>query len=192
MEVPLQIVFHNMPHSDAIEARIRSRANKLGKYCDAIIGCRVTVEAPHHHHRSGNRYVVRVQVSVPGQTLVAGREPDAHHAYTDVYVAIRDALDTIRRQLEDYGRRIRGQVKLHETPLHGRVVELHPDFGRIETSDGRLVYFHRHSIVGADFDALAVGTEVRFDEEMGERGPQASTVHVIGKRHIAGPPGARP
>jgi ribosome-associated translation inhibitor RaiA/cold shock CspA family protein len=188
MEVPVQIVFHNLPHSEAIETKIRNRVDKLGRYCDAIIGCRVTVEAPHHHHRTGNGYVVRVQVSVPGQTLVAGREPDAHPAYTDVYVAIRDAFDTIRRHLEDYSRRLRRQVKAHETPLHGRVAELQrdQDFGRIETPDGRLVYFHRHSIVGADFDALAVGTEVRFDEEMGELGPQASTLHVIGKHHIAG------
>jgi cold shock CspA family protein len=66
--------------------------------------------------------------------------------------------------------------------------ELHPDeaYGRIETPDGRLIYFHRNSVVGADFDALRIGAEVRFHAEAGERGPQASTVHVIGKHHIAG------
>jgi ribosome-associated translation inhibitor RaiA/cold shock CspA family protein len=188
MEMPVQIVFRNMPHSESVEDKIRNRVDELGKYCDTIIGCHVAIEAPHHHHRAGNQYVVRVQVTVPGQTLVAGREPDAHHAYTDVYVAIRDAFDSIRRQVEDYSRRLRGQVKEHQTPLHGRIVELHrdKDFGRIETPDGRLVYFHRHSIIGGDFDALAVGAEARFDEEMGELGPQASTVHVIGKHHIAG------
>ena len=188
MQVPLQITFHDMPHSDAVEAKIRSRAEKLEKYCDSMIGCRVAVEAPHHHHAAGNQFHVRVEVTVPGQKLVADREPDAHHAYTDVYVAIRDAFDTMRRQLEDYVRRRRGQVKAHETPPHGRVVELNPEenYGRIETPEGRLVYFHRHSVIGADFDALEVGTEVRFDEEMGERGPQASTLHVIGKHHIAG------
>jgi cold shock CspA family protein len=123
---------------------------------------------------------------VPGDKLVADREPDAHHAYTDVYVAIRDAFDTIRRQLEDYERRGRRQVKAHEVPHHGRVIELNPEDGRIETPEGRLVYFHRASLVGGDFDALETGTEVRFDEEMGDRGPQASTVHVIGKHHIVG------
>jgi len=188
MEIPLQITFHNMPHSDAVEAKIRERAGKLEKYSDAIIGCRVAVEAPHHHHAAGNQFLVRVEVSVPGEKLVARREPDAHHAYTDVYVAIRDAFDTMRRRLEDYERRQRGQVKAHATPPHGRVVELNPDagFGRIETLDGRLVYFHRASVIGAGFDAVEVGTEVRFDEEMGERGPQASTVHIIGKHHIVG------
>jgi cold shock CspA family protein len=131
---------------------------------------------------------LRVEASVPGETLVADREPGSHHAYTDVYVAIRDAFDTMRRLLEDYERRRRGQTKAHETPPHGRVVELHraEDYGRIETPDGRLVYFHRDSVAGADFDALQIGAEVRFTAEMGERGPQASTVYLIGKHHIVG------
>ncbi|MGZ5730431.1 MAG: HPF/RaiA family ribosome-associated protein, partial [Burkholderiales bacterium] len=99
MQIPLQITFHNMQHSEAVEAKIRSRAEKLEKFCDSIIGCRVAVEAPHHHHAAGGHFLVRVEVTVPGGKLVARREPDAHHAYTDVYVAIRDAFDTMRRQL---------------------------------------------------------------------------------------------
>jgi ribosomal subunit interface protein len=114
MELPLQITFDNMPQSDAVTAKIRERAARLEKYCDSIVGCRVIVEAPHHHHAAGNQFVVRVEVSVPGETLVARREPDAHHAYTDVYVAIRDAFDTMRRLLENHTRRRRGEVKAHE------------------------------------------------------------------------------
>ena len=188
MELPVQITFRNLDPSEAIEASVRSRVEKLEKYCHTIIGCRVTVEAPHHHHGAGNLFHVRVEVTVPGEKLVASREPDAHHAYTDVYVAIRDAFDTMRRRLEDYTRRRRGQEKVHEAPPHGRVVEINPDenYGRIETRDGRLVYFHRDSLLGAEFESLALGAEVRFHEEMGERGPQASTVHLIGKHHIPG------
>lgn len=188
MQIPLQITFHNMQGSDAVEAKIRARAGKLEKFCDSIIGCRVAVEAPHHHHAAGRHYLVRVEVTVPGEKLIAHREPDTHHAYTDVYVAIRDAFDTMRRELEDYERRRRRQVKAHETPAHGRVIELYPEesYGRIETPEGRLVYFHRDSVVEGEFDALEIGAEVRFDEELGERGPQATTVHVIGKHHIVG------
>jgi len=94
----------------------------------------------------------------------------------------------MRRQLEDYARKHDQRLKVHAPPPHGRIVELNPaeDYGRIETLDGRLVYFHRNSVLGADFDGLSIGAEVRFDEEAGERGPQASTVHVIGKHHIVG------
>jgi cold shock CspA family protein len=115
---------------------------------------------------------ISIDVTVPGGELVANREPDEHHGYTDVYVAIRDAFDAICRQLEDYAQRQSREVKTHEVPPHGRVVELHPDedYGRIETPDGRLIYFHRNSVIDADFDRLQPGTEVRFSEETGEQG----------------------
>ena len=188
MLIPLQITFRNLDRSQAVEASVREHAEKLDKYYDRIMSCRVVIEEQHKHHRHGNHYHVSVDVTVPKAELVASREPDEHHAYTDVYVAIRDAFDTMRRQLEDYARRHDQRLKVHAPPPHGRIVELNPaeDYGRIETLDGRLVYFHRNSVLDADFDGLSIGAEVRFDEEAGERGPQASTVHVIGKHHIVG------
>lgn len=186
MQIPLQVTFRNLERSESVEARVRERADKLEKYCDHIMSCRVVVDARHKHHQHGNHYLVRVDVTVPEGELVANREPDEHHAYTDVYVAIRDAFDAMRRQLEDYVRRQDRRVKSHPAPPHGRVAELYPaeDYGRLRTSDDRLVYFHRNSLVDGDFDKLEIGAEVRFAEEPGERGPQASTVHVVGKHHI--------
>lgn len=188
MQIPLQITFRNLERSEAIAAKVEERASKLEQYYDGIIGCRVAIEAAHKHHHRGNRYHVRIDVTVPDNKLIASREPEEHHAYTDVYVAIRDAFDSIRRQLEDYARVRRGHLKAHEIPGHGQIAELNADegYGRIESPGGRLIYFHRNSIVDADFDSLQVGAEVRFDEEMGERGPQASTVYLIGKHHIVG------
>jgi ribosomal subunit interface protein len=188
MKLPLQVVFRNMEWSEAIAVKIRERAEKLDEYCDSVMSCRVAVEAQHKHHRHGNHFHVRVDVTVPGDELIASREPDEHHAYADVYVAIRDAFNTMQRQLEEYERRRRRQVKAHEVPLHGRIVEIYPDegYGRIESPDGRLIYFHRNSLVDTGFETLQLGAEVRFAEEMGERGPQASTVYLIGKHHIAG------
>jgi ribosomal subunit interface protein len=188
MKLPLQIAFRNLERSESIEAKVRERAEKLDKYHDHIMSCRVVVEAQHKHHQHGNHYHVRVDVTVPNGELIANREPDEHHRYSDVYVAIRDAFDAIRRQLEDDARHKDRRVKSHAAPPHGRVVELYAaeDYGRIQTIDGRLIYFHRNSLVDGDFDALQIGAEVRFSEEQGERGPQASTVHVVGKHHIVG------
>jgi len=187
MQVPLQISFRDMAPSPAIEARIREKAARLERFFDRIIGCRVIVEEKNRHQRKGKLYNVRVEVTVPGKDVFVGHVGPQDHAHEDVYVAIRDAFDAVRRRLEDYERRRRGDVKHHESQPHGRVVELHPeeDSGRIETDDGRVVYFHRNSIIGADIGQLALGTEVRFVEEMGERGPQASTVHVVGRHHPA-------
>lgn len=105
MERVLQITFRNLDRSDALEADIRRHAGKLEQFYDRIVGCRVVIEALHKHHRHGNHYHVRVDVTVPGAELVASREPDEHHAYADAYVAIRDAFDSMRRQLEDHARR---------------------------------------------------------------------------------------
>jgi ribosome-associated translation inhibitor RaiA/cold shock CspA family protein len=186
MKLPLQVVFRNMEESAAVEAKIRERAEQLERIYEHIMSCRVLVEAHHKHHHQGNLYHVRIDLKVPESEIVASRDPAEHHAHEDVFVAVRDAFDAVRRRLEDYARRRRGDVKPHEVPPHGRIAELNPDYGRIETIDGRLIYFHRNSVFEADFDQLKIGTEVRFVEEVGELGPQASTVYVIGKHHVVG------
>lgn len=188
MKLPLQVVFRDMEASDAIEAAVRKRAVKLERFYEYIMSCRVVVEKHHRHHHQGNLFHVRIDLKVPGEEIVASREPAGHHAHEDVYVAIRDAFDAVLRRLEDYVRRRRGAVKAHEAPPHGHVAELNSTegFGRIETPEGRLVYFHKNSVVDEDFGNLSIGTEVRFAEEMGELGPQASAVHVVGKHHVVG------
>jgi len=184
MQLPLQVVFRDMEPSAAVEAAVRERAEKLETFGERIVSCRVAVEQHHRRHHQGNLYHVRVDLKLPGEQIVASRAPAEHHAHEDVYVAIRDAFNAVRRRLEDHNRRRRGDVKTHETPSHGRIAELYPDDGRIETPAGDLVYFHRNSVVDADFERLDIGAEVRFVAETGELGPQASTVYVIGKHHV--------
>jgi ribosomal subunit interface protein len=188
MKLPLQIVFRDLERSEFIEAKVRERAEKLEHFYKEIMSCRVVVEAHHKHQHKGNLYHVRVDVKVPDAELVASRDPAKHQAHEDVYVAIRDAFDAIKRQLEDRNRRRRGKLKVHEVPPHGCIIALMPDkdYGMIETIDGRHVYFHRNSVIDADFTHLNVGDAVHFSEEMGEHGLQASTVHVEGKHHVTG------
>lgn len=186
MQQPLQITFRDIPRSENVETVIREKAEKLDQFFEKIMTCRVMIESPHTHHHQGMLYHVRVDITVPGAELVASRSRDKNHAHEDVYVAIRDAFDAAKRQLQEYKRKIKGKVKTHETPAHGQVTKLEPDqdYGRIQTSDGRDIYFHRNSLVRGDYGDLEVGSEVRFEEESGEEGPQASTVHIIGKHHI--------
>ena len=188
MKLPLQIAFRNMSPSGALEQDIREQAGKLDSFFDRIMACRVMVEAQHRHHHQGNIYHVRIDLTVPGDELVVSRDPGKDHAHEDVYVAVRDAFDAARRQLEDFARRHRSEVKAHETPAHGRISQLNPEeaYGLIVASDGREIYFHRNSVVNADFDRLETGEPVRFTEEMGEKGPQASSVILEGKHHAVG------
>lgn len=189
MQLPLQITFRNMEPSPAIEQRIRKKAEKLDRYFDHVISCRVMVEAPHRHQHKGKLYHVRVDVTVPDGELVANRNPEQHHRHTDMNAVIRDAFDAIYKQLDEYVGKLRGEVKLHEPPPHGRILELFDDHGTIDAADGRLIYFHRNSVVEEDFDNLQVGAEVWFAEGRGEEGPQASTVHVLHGHHRYEDPG---
>lgn len=109
MTVPIQVTFRDMPRSDAVEAEIRRRAEKLGEFCDHIMSCRVTVETPGAHKHQGKLFSVHVDLKVPGEEIASTHR----HEHEDVYVAVRDAFDAVRRRLEDYVRRSRGDVKRH-------------------------------------------------------------------------------
>lgn len=202
MQLPIQISFRNMDSSPAIEARIREEAEKLSEFYDQIIGCRVMAEFPHRHHSRGKRFHIRIDLTVPGGEIVVNHEPSLHHKlqqtdgeelpkelevdapHKDAYVAIRDTFKTARRQLQDYARKQAGVVKRHQPAPHARVSRIFPveGYGYLETSEGGQVYFHRNSVLNDVFDELAVGTEVSFVEEKGDKGPQASTVRAIGRR----------
>jgi ribosomal subunit interface protein len=186
MQIPLQISFRDMEPSDAVEAKIRERAAKLDRYYDRIMSCRVAVEAPHRRHHQGKLFHVLVDLTVPNGELVVSREPVNCHSHEDVYVAIRDAFDAAQRRLADYARRQRGDIKVHEEPVVSRISRLFVEdgYGFIEASDGHEVYFHQNSVLNGGFGRLAVGDEVQFVEELGEKGPQASTVRPMARHHV--------
>jgi ribosomal subunit interface protein len=180
MELPLQITSHDFALTPAIEAEIRERATKLDSYFDRIIRCRVTIDAPVGHHHRGGPFTVRVDLTVPRGELVVNRQTSE-----DLLVAIRDSFDAMRRRLEDYVRQHRGEVKIHESSPHGHVVKLFPEqgYGFLATADGKEIYFHCNSVLEPGFTNLKIGTEVRFVEEQGAKGPQASTVAFVGVPH---------
>lgn len=173
MKIPLQISSRNLSLSNAAMETIRQKAEKLETFCGQVMSCRVMVETPHRHKHQGVLYNVRLDITVPGTELVVRREP-----HEDLYVAIRDAFTAARKQLQNFSRRRKGEVKKHIAAPTGRVIDVFPvlGYGFLETSDGREVYFHTNSIVDGDMDNLEIGREVRFSEKQGFDGPQASTV----------------
>jgi ribosome-associated translation inhibitor RaiA len=109
MQIPLQITFHGLEHSAAIDAAIRERAAKLEKFDHHITSCRVVVEQLARHQKHGRQFVVRVEILVPGATISVTHEHDE-----DARVAVKDAFDAARRKLEDHVRERRGDVKTHD------------------------------------------------------------------------------
>lgn len=187
MQIPVEITFNNIERSEAVEARIREWVEKLERIYDRIVRCEVVVQEPHKHHHKGRQFHIRVRLTVPGQEIVTSHDPGPNETHEDVYVAVRDAFLATKRQLEDYARKSlrRGDVSVTRPSAgadHGRVsfLDVEKEWGWIEPEDGRRIYFHRNSVLDGKIDQLNVGDEVRFTEENGDKGPQASTVEVIG------------
>jgi cold shock CspA family protein len=202
MILPLEITFHETERNDQAEAWIREAAAKLDQVYPKIMSCRVIVEVPHQRRQRGNPYQVRLDLSVPGKEITVTREPnlpaspqrvrqpnrskrlEIDSRYKDLEIAIRDAFKAAKRQLQDYVRLQRRELKTHETSPHARVTKLFSDeaYGFLTTPDGREIYFHRDSVLNDAFGRLEPGMEVNFAEEAGEKGPQASTVKLT-RRH---------
>jgi cold shock CspA family protein len=201
--IPTQVTFRGLAQSDALEADVRERVAWLEQFYGGIVRCRVLVEVPHRHRQDGRHFHVRVEMTVPGGApIVVSHEPSlhgplkdvdesAHHKESDIEsvhryarVAVHEAFDAARRRLQDFAREQRGAVKTHEVPAHGTVVEISKvdGYGYIQADEAQ-IYFARASVLDGKFDELEVGTPVAFVEEKGEKGPQASTVHVLGKHH---------
>ncbi|MBF0335638.1 MAG: HPF/RaiA family ribosome-associated protein [Alphaproteobacteria bacterium] len=180
MDVPLEIRFHNLETSDALEAAIRERVAKLDRLYDRLTSCRVAVEAPHKQHRKGNLYTITINMGVPGGELMVNREPHKareKYAHPDVYKALRDAFDAAERQLLDYKKRLRDPVMAEES-LEGRILDIFPqsDHGFLSNALGSQLWFHRNAVVDAALEDLTPGTPVHYVETVGESGPQASRV----------------
>lgn len=97
MYTPLQVSLRGVRPSDALINRIREKAQKLERFYDRITGCRVALSLDGRHQRQGRQFSVHVGVKVPGGAIEVTREHNQN-----VYVALRDAFDAARRQLEDY------------------------------------------------------------------------------------------
>lgn len=184
MNTPMQITFHNVHHSAVVEASVSEEIARLESVFGRITGCRVVIDQPHRHRREGNPFEVRIDLSVPGRELAVKHQRAANLGPSELSTLVHEAFDEVQRQLEEFVRCRRGFVKAHESTPRARVASLFPEagYGFLETIDGREVYFHGNSVLGGGFGRLRIGTEVTFIEEPGDKGPQASTVHVEEKQ----------
>ena len=182
MDRPLDIAFHNCQHSDAVEAEIRRHVDKLEKRFPHLTGCRVSVEALHNQHRTGNVFDVHVVLSVSGRDLAVSRAP--HHAkdrfaHPDLQTSLRDAFKAAERQLDAYkGKPGQDQTAPSGSAVTGQVAQMLPeaDHGFILNNLGTQLYFHRDSLTRGGFDKLQVGDKVHYVEEDGDAGPVATKV----------------
>jgi len=184
METLLKVDFHGAESSEALQNKIAEHVDALEHLYGRLTACHLSVEAPGHHHRKGGLFHVSIRLTLPnGREVNVGTTPRADERHADVLFAINDAFRRARRQLQDRAREMRGQVKTHEPLPSGTIASFDPNtgYGFIQAADGHEVYFDRNSVVEGRPSQIRRGARVSFVEEMGEKGPQASTVRPLGK-----------
>ena len=196
-----QITFRNMAAIADLRETIESRIQKLETFCKPILSCRVMIEAPNHHHRKGDPFHVRIDTTLtdgkvvvkhaesiyPGKSELDSERSRKRRETTSerncLMLAVRGAFSAARRKLQEHARLRRSDVKTHEPNLLAKVSRIFPDagYGYLETPDGREIYFHENSVLGGPFKKLKPGIRAQVVEEVGLKGPQASTVRIIKK-----------
>jgi cold shock CspA family protein/ribosome-associated translation inhibitor RaiA len=179
LDYPVHVTFHGVERDDQLEESIRSYVAHLPRFHPRIHGVDVTVTST-RSHRTGNQWRVKIRVSIPGRDVVGGDHHSRAREHENPFYALSDAFRAVERQLADDNRMRKGFIKSRseESLQQALVARLDDDHGFLETPDGRDIYFHRHSVLDDRFDDLLIGGVVRFAEEQGEQGPQASTVHM--------------
>jgi cold shock CspA family protein len=184
MQTMLKIDFHGAKPSEVLQQRIGEHVEALERLYGRMTACHVSVEPPGHRHRKGGLFHVAIHITLPtGKDVNVGTTPRADERHADVRFALDDAFRRARRQLQDRARTMRGKVKTHEPKPTGKIARFDPKtgYGFIQAEDGHEVYFHRNSVVEGRPTRIRAGTRVSFVERMGEKGPQASTVHPLGR-----------
>jgi len=160
MQTPVEIDFQGMRGRPEVQASIEHHVAELEQRYGRVTACRVVLKGPGGHHRTGGLYEVNIRLALPnGREVNVSRTAQADERLADLSFAINDAFKV--KNLDASG-----------------------EFGFLEAADGHEVYFHRNSVLDGAFSRLAVGTRVIFAEEMGEKGPQASTVKLLGKHRL--------
>lgn len=174
MQVPLKITTDSVRLSKREEQLIRRQITMLERFYSRLTRCEVVIDGPGGRHQRGGPFEARLHLGVPGDELTVDRQSGE-----DPTSALRQAFAAGRRQLQDWVRVKQGSVKRHRPARTALVARLFSEdgYGFLETADGREIYFHAHAVLDpGGFAALEIGTEVRFHEEQGDEGPQASSL----------------
>ena len=171
----LRIESRNVEMTPEWQAEIEDRMAQLENGRDDLIHGRVTLTKNLHHRHADNVAEALVVVSMPGRHTVTARKQEKTFEE-----AIRSAFAALQVELrKQRDRWASTEIRVSAPPLRGVIAKLFPEegYGFILQEGGGEVYFHRNAVHGLTFEALEDGTEVSFNVEEGEKGPQATTVN---------------
>ena len=202
MQTTPEITFKGLERTTSIDKLITRGIAKLEQVCNYIISTRITVEQIQTRHRTDNPYRILIEISIRDRPdIVVERlsnkikktveDPDKinsrpvrkRNGREDALPAfIISTFDSARRELEKIIEKQRGAVKVHPQQRAQAMVEKifrDQEYGFLRASDGQSVYFNRNSVLHDHWEHLKVGTAVRYTQEVGDKGLQASIVEPV-------------
>jgi ribosome-associated translation inhibitor RaiA len=113
MDTPLEIHFHGIEKSQAVEQRVREKVAKLAKHFDRLTRCRVVLEVPHRSPQKPKVYQIKIELGMPGRRpVVVTHEREGSHANEELGLALRDAFEAALRKVDGMRTKIGQRAKL--------------------------------------------------------------------------------
>jgi putative sigma-54 modulation protein len=113
MTTSVEISFHGIQKSAAIEQLVRDRIAKLSKHFVRMTSCRVAIEVPQRTAEKPKVYQVKIEVGVPRRSpIVICYERKGSHANADLPRAIRDAFEAALRKVDGMSAKIGQRSKM--------------------------------------------------------------------------------
>lgn len=188
MRNPVEISFHGVSRSAAIEDMIKKDAEKLERVCDDMVSCRVGIKLDQKSRATNNPFKITIEMRVPpGHNLVVTNSPENKGDSSDLKAVLKTTFKTAQRRLKQLVEKRQGDTKHHhEQEVVGIITKIFADegYGFLRTLEGDEMYFHRNSVVNEQFDRLEPGTGVNYTAVTGNKGLQASSVQV--RERVAG------
>jgi putative sigma-54 modulation protein len=114
MTTALDIHFHGLEKSDAVEAKVREKFDKLHRHFSRMSACRVVLEAPNRNTAKATVFRVKIEISIPNsKSIIINHDREGASANEDLQLAIRDAFEAALRKVDEAGSRLsnRGKVE---------------------------------------------------------------------------------
>src|ERR1700674_5415044 len=113
MDTPLEIHFHGIEKSEAVEQRVREKLGQLAQHFRRLTRCRGVLEAPHRSPQKPKGYQIKIERGMPGRRpIVVSHEREGSHANEELGLALRDAFEAALRKLDGMRTKIGQRAKL--------------------------------------------------------------------------------
>ena len=103
MTMVSNVTYRDLDTSEALNAIIGKRLQKLERYCNDIQHSRVVLDSPHNHKHKGKEFRATVEIDIKGSPItISQNDPSIH-------IAVRDAFDVAERKLKSHSEQLKAK-----------------------------------------------------------------------------------